>query len=201
MIKRSLIFRVCPECKKEEYIRKDGVGKYCRSCRSKINSNNNIGKYIDIKDKIFGRLTALEIDSINKSYYWKCLCDCGNRVIIQGNKLRSGRTKSCGCIVKVKKGLSTSPEYGTWSSMIQRCYDSKCRSYKNYGGRGITVCERWKSSFFNFLEDMGKRPIEKTLDRINNDGNYEFSNCKWSTKSEQAQNRRKINANLKEVGS
>ncbi len=200
MIKRSLILRVCPECKKQDLVRKDGVGKYCRSCRAKINSRNNIGQYIDIKNQKFGCLTVLEVHSLNKSYYWKCLCECGNETIVHGNKLRSGRTKSCGCIILKKKGLSQSPEYRSWKPMIQRCYDTKCRSYRNYGARGIKVCDRWKESFFNFLEDMGKRPSGKTLDRINNNGNYELSNCRWATPSEQAKNRRKVNAKIISFG-
>jgi len=190
MIKRSLILRVCPNCKKEDLVRKDGVGKYCRSCRAKINSKNNIGQYIDIKGKKFGRLFVQEVYCLNKSYYWKCLCDCGNIVIVHGNKLRSGKTKSCGCITKAKNGLSKSPEYRSWKPMIQRCYDTKARSYKNYGARGIKVCDRWKESFFNFLEDMGNRPQGKSLDRIDPLGDYEPKNCRWATSKEQGNNKR-----------
>jgi RNA polymerase sigma factor (sigma-70 family) len=83
------------------------------------------------------------------------------------------------------------PTYLSWTSMKQRCYNNKHEAYKKYYGRGITVCDRWRNSFINFLKDMGERPIGKTLDRINNNGNYEPSNCKWSTLKEQARNTRR----------
>jgi hypothetical protein len=196
MIRRKVL-RICPGCKKEEMIRVDAVGIYCRRCRALINSKNNIGKYEDITNNRFGKLVAIRVShQIDKLYYWKCICDCGNEKIISGNRLRSGKTKSCGCIVKVQNGLSKTAAYRSWDAMIQRCYDSTVAHYKNYGLRGIEVCESWRQSFLSFLNDMGDRPEGKTLDRINNEGNYTKENCKWSTGSEQALNRRK-NAKVK----
>lgn len=192
MKKRSFILRICPECKKEELVRKDGSGKFCRSCRAKLNSRNRIGRYVDIINHKFGNLLVVGIShqANNKVYYWNCTCKCGNSVTVSGSRLRTGKTRSCGCIVKSQNGLSTTGTYRSWRSMIQRCYDKSVWHYKNYGGRGISVCDRWRNSFLNFLNDMGLRPKNKTLDRIDNSRNYELDNCKWSTPSEQARNRR-----------
>ncbi len=120
---------------------------------------------------------------------WECICDCENTLITSGNRLRSGKTKSCGCIVSTQNKLSTSPSYRSWKAMNQRCYDLKNISYKNYGAKGITVCDRWKDSFHNFLQDMGQRGEGWSIDRINFFGNYSPDNCKWSTAKEQASNK------------
>lgn len=188
---RTTITRICPDCKKEENIRKDGAGEYCRSCRAKRNAKERIGKYIDISKERFGKLIALNVShQVDKLYFWNCICDCGGNITTSGNRLRSGVTKSCGCIVKKQNGLSNSSSYRSWDAMIQRCYDKKVPHYERYGGRGISVCDRWRNSFLIFLEDMGTRPEGKTLDRIDNSGNYEPANCKWSTMKEQNNNRR-----------
>lgn len=184
-----MINRECLICKTISLVRKDGAGKLCRSCRAKENSKNN--KPLDISGIKYGKLTCLSIShTVKKLYYWNCICDCGNKAIISGSRLRSGHTKSCGCIVATQKGLSTSPTYRSWQAMIQRCYDSKIPHYKRYGAIGIIVCDRWKNSFLNFLEDMGERPDGKTLDRINSSGNYELNNCRWLTYKQQGNNRR-----------
>lgn len=132
-------------------------------------------------------------DSRRQSY-WLCLCDCGNKHIVRSDGLKNGGTKSCGCLfIKVHTihGMTKTPEYGSWNRMRHRCYFTTDKSYKDYGGRGITVCERWKTNFKNFFDDMGLRPSPKhTIDRINNNGNYEPTNCKWSTRSEQMRNKR-----------
>lgn len=129
-----------------------------------------------------------------------CQCDCGNQSIVRSDFLKSGNTKSCGCILgkpskpratKERHGMSYSSEYRIYNAMKSRCYNDKVKGYEYYGGRGVIVCDRWLESFQNFYDDMGPRPNELSIDRINNDGNYEPDNCKWSNKSEQNMNRRK----------
>jgi hypothetical protein len=134
---------------------------------------------------------------------WYCKCDCGSNSIARGPALRFGTVRSCGCLQKdtvtqrnLKHGNnyrvkgSPSSEYTTWCGMHQRCRDPKSTSFKNYGGRGISVCTRWLD-FRNFLDDMGKKPsIKHTIDRKNNDGNYEPTNCYWATRIEQQKNKR-----------
>lgn len=134
---------------------------------------------------------------LNKNPVWLCLCDCGHLLRADLTSLRKGAVKSCGCFQRelrtkhgifVGRGNKTTPEYRSWTAMLHRCTNSKHMSYHRYGGRGIMVCERWKE-FANFLADMGLRPMGKSLDRINNDGNYEPGNCRWATPKEQQANR------------
>lgn len=127
--------------------------------------------------------------------YWLCLCSCGNLRIVRLANIKNGHSTSCGCKLigsLTKHGHtprgSRTRTYITWSNMIQRCTYPDNDNYHRYGGRGISICQRW-IMYENFLSDMGLRPKGKTLDRINNNGNYEPSNCKWSTPKEQAQNR------------
>ncbi len=185
-MKRKMIQRKCIDCSNIDIVRADGVGKRCRSCRAKENSRNRTPK--DMIGKISGDLKVLSFSHIEKNAFWKCLCRCGNECIIQGNRLRSKKTKSCGCIVKTQKGKSNSGAYHSWRSMIQRCYDKSVEHYKRYGAKDIKVCDRWINSFSNFLDDMGERPFGKTLDRINSKGNYEKENCRWATIKQQTNN-------------
>uniref|UniRef100_A0A6M3JM96 Putative HNH endonuclease n=1 Tax=viral metagenome TaxID=1070528 RepID=A0A6M3JM96_9ZZZZ len=146
----------------------------------------------------FGRLTVLE-DSGKKrgEFTYKCLCDCGNIKIITGASLRSGNSKSCGCLKKelllqrtVKHGMYRTPTYNVWVSMIQRCTNQNNPRYNDWGGRGITVCDRWLRSFKLFYKDMGDMPKGLTIERINNDKGYSKKNCIWATQIAQNRNQR-----------
>jgi len=148
----------------------------------------------DLTGRRFGRLIV--ISESNRSskgkVMWNCICECGNEVSILSSSLLNNNTNSCGCLhkeVNITHGLSNTPEYASWNMMRQRCLNSKCEAYSYYGGRGITICDRWLNSFENFLMDMGYRPSDiHTIDRRENDGNYEPSNCYWATKEEQNNN-------------
>lgn len=159
------------------------------------------GKINDITGKKFGSLTVLEYAGVSKGKariaLWKCKCDCGVEKTFYGTALRSGGTSSCGCLkgenisnATSTHGMTKSRTYKTWVAMRNRCCEETSPDFPQYGGRGIEVCERWLNSFENFLEDMGERPLRMSIDRIDTNGNYEKSNCKWSTDKEQARNRR-----------
>lgn len=126
---------------------------------------------------------------------YRCKCDCGAIKFIEARHLLSGGTRSCGCwqaeeASKRAKthGRTRTPEYWVWASMRQRCYDKNTRNYHRYGGRGITVCDRWRHSFNNFYADMGKRPEGYSIDRIDNDRGYSPDNCRWISSKENCRN-------------
>jgi hypothetical protein len=152
----------------------------------------------DIAGQRFDRLLVLGYLGISKngSAIWRCQCDCGNIVDVVGHSIRSGHAKSCGCLSKestserfTTHGMSGTSAHIAWSNMLQRCQNPINPNYSNYGGRGVTVCDRWQE-FENFFADMGEPPAGMSLDRKDNDGNYDPDNCRWTTNQQQAINKR-----------
>lgn len=175
---------------------KTGRSKQCSSCQYKMlyNPAREIGKK-------YGKWLITEFyDMHRKLQRFKCICECGTIAIQVASELRSGKSKQCTlchnkevCKMsrtnpKGRKQSKNSLEYSVWSGMHRRCYNTKCSRYKDYGARGITIHERWHT-FKNFLEDMGPRPLGYTIDRINNNGNYEPGNCRWVTIQDNIKNK------------
>lgn len=180
---------------------KRDCGGVCDSeIRQRVAARTNWKSRItNILGQKFGRLTVFSYAGLNKygRACWSCRCDCGNEIIAIGKDLRRNCIKSCGCLQAESRHKSTShkmshtPEHNAWLAMKQRCYNSNNPKYKNWGGRGIRMCQRWLDSFEAFFADMGFRPSPKhSLDRIDTNGNYEPSNCRWATEKEQNENRR-----------
>jgi hypothetical protein len=152
----------------------------------------------------FGRLVVIQSAERDKwrNLLWECQCDCGGFTLVTMHNLRSGNTRSCGCLKREALARSTlhgegdkpTVEYKTWEAMIRRCESPKAVNFKDYGGRGIKVCAEWRADYRRFLVDMGRRPSQRhSIDRIENDGNYEPGNCRWATRSEQNSNKRRGN--------
>lgn len=154
--------------------------------------------FIDLTKRKFGRLVVIERarNAKRSCVLWRCRCDCGNIVVIRSTNLRSGNTQSCGCLQKeivgkifTKHGMRRAKEYEVWTNMLKRCNNPKSSYYYNYGGRGITVCEKWLK-FVGFFEDMGSLPKGLTLERRNNDKGYYKENCCWADCTTQSRNQR-----------
>jgi hypothetical protein len=152
---------------------------------------------IDLRGQKFGKLTVVSRapQTGASNSLWLCQCECGKTTVTRSNKLRGGYTRSCGCYVaevNTKHGMHLTPTYSSWRMMLQRCTNPKSPRWNRYGGRGISVCARWRD-FEKFLADMGVRPAGTTLDRFPDpDGNYQPGNCRWGTKEQQYSNRSKV---------
>jgi hypothetical protein len=153
-----------------------------------------VGIFIDLEGKCFGRLEVFRFVGIDGrgEARWRCRCSCGKTVTITGYSIRSGHTRSCGCL-RIQhghtRGRKCSPTFHTWHSMAQRCTNKKATQFVNYGGAGVRVHRRWRT-FENFLADMGERPAGTTLGRKGDVGNYEPGNCRWESHSESERQRR-----------
>lgn len=165
--------------------------------------------FLDLASQRFGRLQVqrradnVRVGESRSVVAWECLCDCGRTVTLAASNLRNGSTKSCGCFRREDRALrsrthghtiggKTSREFNAWRAMLDRCYRAKCKEYRYYGARGITVCDRWHTSFEAFFADMGRCPSGLTLDRADTNGNYEPLNCRWASATVQSANRRNM---------
>lgn len=183
-------------------------------------------KLIDITGEKFGRLTVIcRVKPVPKQRpRWECLCTCGKTVVVAASNLRTGNTRSCGCIAAewavelgtradivlkrseghIVHGHSArgrlSPEYRAWIAMKARCYQESSKDFANWGGRGIKVCERWKSSFESFLSDMGSKPRGASLDRIDPNADYGPQNCRWATIAQQGGENKRSNIRVEVEG-
>jgi hypothetical protein len=164
-----------------------------------------VSKFIDLTGDVFGKLRVMKAvwSEKHKQTCWECLCDCGNLIVRRGSDLRGGKIKSCGCYNRetlkeraknrnTRHGMYGTRQYEAWRAMMKRCYNKKCDSYKYYGERGISVCEKWHS-FNGFWDDMKNGyQDDLTLERKDNNKGYHRDNCRWATIAEQNVNKRSV---------
>lgn len=158
-----------------------------------------MGAFQNLAGQKFGRLLVVSERPVDRvgvrpEWRWLCRCDCGTELRVTGACLRKGNSKSCGCLKRdvsrarhLTHGGTSSRTWTTWMSMRARCTNPTNPAFPRYGGRGISICPEW-STYEVFLRDMGERPVDRSLDRIDNDGNYEPGNCRWATRGEQRRN-------------
>ncbi len=163
---------------------------------------------INLTGQRFGRLQVVRLLTERKhsEAVWECVCECGNIKHIQSYCLRSGQSKSCGCLnreltskANTTHGKTNSLAYKSWEGMMQRCYNPKNNAYRLYGGKGIKVCPLWRDSFEAFYKDMGERPIGLTIERIDSTEDYTPENCKWATYTEQGRNTSRVKLSVEKV--
>lgn len=186
------------DCGKEKTVSYDNlVAGRTKSCGCLADENRR-GRFDNIEGRRYGRLLVLERAEAQYGLTtWLCRCDCGNETVVTACNLKKGHTKSCGCYrrdLPTKHGEASghrkTKEYVAWTHAKARCHNPKHPYYQWYGARGISMCPEWREDYSKFLADMGPRPEGCSLDRVNNDGNYEPGNCRWVSMKEQSRNKR-----------